>query len=65
MVAVALPGLLKTRPMRVDVETRGELTRGMTVFDQRSWETGSANVDVAIEVDTDEVRKYIFRILGF
>ena len=50
--------------MRVDVETRGELTRGMTVFDQRSWEAGHANVDVAIEVDTDQVRAYIGRVLG-
>ncbi len=36
----------------------------MTVFDQRSWEAGNPNVDVAIEVDTDEVRAYIGRVLG-
>ena len=64
VVAVSLPALLRTRQMRVDVETRGELTRGMTVFDQRSWEAGHANVDVAIEVDTDQVRSYIGRVLG-
>lgn len=65
VVAVALPSLIRTRHMRVDVETRGELTRGMTVFDQRSWEPGNPNADVAIEVDTDEVRKYLGRVLGF
>lgn len=64
VVAVSLPALLRTRQMRVDVETRGELTRGMTVFDQRSWEAGNPNVDVAIEVDTDQVRSYMGRVLG-
>jgi inosine-uridine nucleoside N-ribohydrolase len=64
VVAVSLPALLRTRQMRVDVETRGELTRGMTVFDQRSWEPGNPNVDVAIEVDTDQIRTYIGRVLG-
>ncbi len=65
VVAVAQPGLLRTRHMRVDVETRGELTRGMTVFDQRSWEPGKPNVDVALEVDPAEVRKYLGGVLGF
>jgi inosine-uridine nucleoside N-ribohydrolase len=64
VVAVAEPGLLQTRHLRVDVETRGELTRGMTVFDQRQWEHPKPNVDVAMEVDTDGVRKYMRRILG-
>jgi purine nucleosidase len=65
IIAVAQPSLLRTRHMRVDVETRGELTRGMTVFDQRTWEPGKPNVDVAFEVDTSEVRGYIHRVLGF
>ncbi len=65
VIAVAMPGLIHTRHMRVDVETRGELTRGMTVFDQRPWEHAKPNVDVALEVDTAEVRKYVTRILGF
>jgi inosine-uridine nucleoside N-ribohydrolase len=65
VIAVAEPGALKTRHMRVDVETRGDLTRGMTVFDQRSWESPKPNCDVAFEVDTGEVRKYINRLLGF
>ena len=64
-MAVALPGALTTRHMRVDVETRGELTRGMSVFDQRHWVPGTPNVDVAFEVDPAEVRKYVHRILGF
>src|SRR5205807_737333 len=58
VVAVALPGALTTKPMRVDVETRGELTRGMSVFDERPWEAGVPNVDLATEVDGAMVRTY-------
>jgi inosine-uridine nucleoside N-ribohydrolase len=64
VVAVSQPAIFKTRHMRVDVETRGDLTRGMTVFDQRSWVQTKPNVDVALEVDTGEVRKYMSRVLG-
>jgi inosine-uridine nucleoside N-ribohydrolase len=65
VVAVAMPPLLRTRHMRVDVETRGELTRGMTVFDQRHWVPGKPNVEVAYEVEPAEVRNYLSRVLGF
>jgi inosine-uridine nucleoside N-ribohydrolase len=61
--AVTLPEALGTRPMLVDVETRGELTRGMSVFDERPWKTGLANVDLAVEVDGRLVRGYIERVL--
>ncbi|MCS7046028.1 MAG: nucleoside hydrolase [Gemmataceae bacterium] len=63
VVAVAVPTALKTKPMRVDVETRGELTRGMSVFDQRAWLHPASNVDLAVDVDNKAVREYIVRIL--
>ncbi len=63
VIAAAAPDALQTRPMRVDVETRGELTRGMSVIDQRPWEPGVANVDLAVEVDGALVRGYIGRML--
>lgn len=63
VVAVALPEALRTKHMRVDVETRGELTRGMSVFDERTWEPGMGNVDLAMEVDRLAVRGYIERVL--
>ena len=65
VLAVSLPAAFKTRNMRVDVETRGELTRGMAIFDQRHWVAGKPNIDVAYEVDADEARRYINRVLGF
>ena len=64
MIAAAVPGALSTKPMRVDVETRGELTRGMSVVDARPEQQGFANVELGIGVDVAQVRKYIDRTLG-
>ncbi len=47
----------------VDVETRGELTRGMMVVDTRPQPAGPANARVATDVSVGEVRQYIDRIL--
>jgi len=63
IVAVSQPELLKTKSMRVDVETRGELTRGMTVFDQRTWQQGGPNAEVVMEVSIGAIRGYVGRIL--
>jgi inosine-uridine nucleoside N-ribohydrolase len=64
VVAVALRGVVSTRQMAVDVETRGELTRGMSVVDARQEKRPKANVDVGVGVDVTAVRDYIRRILG-
>jgi inosine-uridine nucleoside N-ribohydrolase len=63
VIALALPGALSTRSMVVDVETRGELTRGMTVVDTRRSRSAVPNVEMAIGVDVDAVRDYVFRTL--
>jgi inosine-uridine nucleoside N-ribohydrolase len=63
VVAVALPQALRIKPMCADVETRGDLTRGMSVFDQRPWQTSLPNVDLATEVDGLTVRSYLAKIL--
>jgi inosine-uridine nucleoside N-ribohydrolase len=63
IVALSLPGSLSTRPMVVDVETRGELTRGMSVVDLRPGRTASPNVDMAIGVDVAAVHEYMDRLL--
>jgi inosine-uridine nucleoside N-ribohydrolase len=64
VASVSLSGVLTTKPMVVDVETRGELTRGMSVFDTRAQPKGTANVDLAVDVDVTPVREYIHRTLG-
>jgi inosine-uridine nucleoside N-ribohydrolase len=63
VIAVAQRDAIQTRHMSVDVETRGELTRGMSVFDQRNWMRTTTNVDLAVDVDGKAVREYIARVL--
>jgi inosine-uridine nucleoside N-ribohydrolase len=65
VIAVALPEVVHTRHMHVDVETHGELTRGMSVFDRRTWEKTKPNVHVVVEIETKEVRDYIRRVIGY
>ncbi|WP_439628729.1 nucleoside hydrolase [Gemmata sp.] len=62
-VAVAVPALVSSEPHYVDVETRGELTRGMTVVDARPSPTAAANCRVATSVSVAEVRDYIVKVL--
>jgi inosine-uridine nucleoside N-ribohydrolase len=64
IVALALPGALSTRQMNVDVELRGELTKGMSVVDARPARREAPNVDLAVGVDLVAVRDYMRSILG-
>ena len=48
----------------VDVETRGELTRGMSVIDLSPRPAGAANVELATDVDVAAVRMYIKDVLA-
>jgi inosine-uridine nucleoside N-ribohydrolase len=63
VAAVALRGAISTKPMHVDVETRGELTRGMSVVDVRPQVRLQSNVELAVGVDVAAVRNYIGRTL--
>ncbi len=64
LLALVQPQAFKTRSVAVDVETRGELTRGATVCDVRWGTTAKANVEVAIDVDASAVRQFIRRTLS-
>jgi inosine-uridine nucleoside N-ribohydrolase len=64
LVALTVPGAFSTRRIHVDVETRGELTRGMSVFDTRWSSPGKPNIDLGVGVDLQAVRQYIQRTLG-
>jgi inosine-uridine nucleoside N-ribohydrolase len=57
-------GALSTRTVAADVETRGELTRGMSVFDVRWSTTEKPNVEVAVGVDVQLVREYVKQVLA-
>lgn len=63
IVAVTQPVALTTRPMVVDVETRGELTRGMSVVDTRPGIPAKPNVDLVTGVELAAVREYIDQML--
>lgn len=63
IIAVARPHALRTRPMCVDVEVRGELTRGMSVIDQRPNRTAKPNVDLAFDLDIHAVKAHIDHVL--
>jgi purine nucleosidase len=45
------PDLVRTDKYHVEVETRGQFTRGMTIADRRPRPTYEPTVDVALEVD--------------
>jgi inosine-uridine nucleoside N-ribohydrolase len=64
VAAAVLPGAVSVKPMSVDVETRGELTRGMSVVDARWGGAVRPNVDLAVGVDIEAVRRYLERILS-
>jgi inosine-uridine nucleoside N-ribohydrolase len=64
LVALARPTAVTTSAVHVDVEMRGELTRGMSVFDTRWSPAGKPNADVVTAVDLQAVRQYVMRTLS-
>ncbi len=64
LIPLVMPKALTTRPVAADVEPRGELTRGMSVFDVRWGSTAKQNIELATGVDVPAVRQYIQRILS-
>jgi len=63
LAAVSRPELFRFQSMSVDIETRGDLTRGMTVFDRRTFIGHEENVSVAVEVDHRGIVEYVARLL--
>lgn len=57
------PEAFQTKRMNVKMETQGDLTRGMTVADQRGWGNKQYNVNVAVRADREEFAKDFFEIL--
>lgn len=63
MALVAHRELVETKTLRVDVETKGELTRGQTVTDIHGVTGTEPNVEVALEVDVERFKEVIFRTM--
>jgi inosine-uridine nucleoside N-ribohydrolase len=55
--------LLKTRPMRVDIECGSDLTRGETVCDFHSVTGRTPNAEVGVELDREGFFKLLYRTL--
>ncbi len=65
ILALLEPELFTWKNMAGKVETRGEVTRGTTVFDQRLRREWPMNMEVAIDVDAQEAKAAIVRSLRF
>jgi len=64
-VAAALdPRLIRTEALYVDVETRGEVTAGMTVADRRHLTGKPPNVDVAVTADITTFMERLVERIG-
>ncbi len=63
LCAIKSPRLFASQSMAVDVETSGELTRGMTVFDLRGVRHWQTNIDVVRDVDAQGTLDYLARIV--
>jgi inosine-uridine nucleoside N-ribohydrolase len=64
VAAVLEPDLLKTRPMRVDIECESDLTRGETVCDFYGVTGKPPNAEVGVELDREaffELLEEVFR----
>jgi purine nucleosidase len=64
LMAVAYPELFTCQGMAGAVETMGELTTGMTVFDRRRLPAWHHNMEVAIELQHDQVIEKIIHGLN-
>jgi len=62
VAAVALPGSITTEERHVDIETMGELTRGMMVVDARK-SAARWTAQLGVEAAIGEIRQYVDRIL--
>jgi inosine-uridine nucleoside N-ribohydrolase len=64
LAALVKPEVFGIRAVPAEVETRGELTRGMSVFDVRWAAPNRPNIDLVTDVDVTAVRKYVVRTLS-
>lgn len=64
VAAVVEPGILKTRPMRVEIECQSELTRGETVCDLHGVWGRPPNAEVGLELDRKAFFEILYRSLG-
>lgn len=57
------PEIFKGQMVHMDVETRGEFTRGMTVADMRAISTACKNVNFVTDIDTEKFEDIFIKTL--
>ncbi len=63
VATIALAGSMTYEPRPVNIETRGEFTRGMMVVDARKQTQELNNAQIATDLALGEIRQYIDRVL--
>ncbi len=58
------PESCATEPMDIRIETKGELTAGMSVADKRNWEKKDPNVNVVTKINRNKFVTDFIRILS-
>ncbi|HMO14696.1 MAG TPA: nucleoside hydrolase [Pirellulaceae bacterium] len=64
LVSLLEPRLFEFEPMAGQVEIAGQLTRGVTVFDRRSFREWRENLEVACSIEHNAVRQCVLDQLG-
>lgn len=64
LASITRPGLFKSDPHSIDIETDGRLTRGMSMSDRRRFIRTQPNIDVLSEVDGQGVLDYLQELLA-
>jgi inosine-uridine nucleoside N-ribohydrolase len=65
LLAAMEPDLFSWEEMAGDVETQGVITRGATIFDRRQRRGWQNNMEVATEVDQQEIKSQVLRGLRY
>jgi non-specific riboncleoside hydrolase len=65
LVYLIEPTMFETEQFSVDVEELGELTRGATIVDRRSFATSRRDLEIVMKVDVDAVRDCVYNGLKF
>jgi purine nucleosidase len=63
LLAATNPELFTTQEMAGDVETRGDLTLGATVFDRRRIPAWNYNMEVAVDLDPAKIAQQVIQNL--
>ncbi|MDO4569373.1 MAG: nucleoside hydrolase [Planctomycetia bacterium] len=63
LLSLLRPEMFLSKMLPGDVETDGELTRGMSVFDRRILPKWNANIDVATDIFASNIREEILKFL--